>query len=144
MSKIIIASDHGGYKLKEKIKKYLLSQKYKVIDAGTNSEESCDYPVFGKEAAKQVVATKGARGILICTSGIGMSIVANKVKGIRAGLCNYVEDASFARKHNDTNVLVLAAKRCKGKKAFEIIDTWLNTKFDGGRHARRVRQIEKI
>lgn len=141
--KIIMASDHGGYKIKSKIVKYLNDNGYKVVDVGTHSEESCDYPVMGYEAAKKVAKTKGSRGIVICTSGIGMSIVANKVKGIRAGLCHNVEDASSARRHNNTNVLVLAGRRAKGKKAFDIVDTWLNTKFDGGRHNRRVKQITK-
>ncbi len=142
--KIIIASDHGGFKLKEKVVKHLTAGGYKVDDVGTHSEASCDYPIYGAIAAKQVAKTTGARGIVICTSGIGMSIVANKVKGIRAGLCHDVLDATSARQHNNTNVLVMAARKAKGKKAIDIVDTWLNTKFDGGRHSRRVKQMNKI
>jgi ribose 5-phosphate isomerase B len=142
--RIAIGSDHGGYKLKEEVKSYLSSEKYEYKDFGCNSEESCDYPDFGFPAAKAVSKKDFARGILICKSGIGMSIVANKVKGIRAALCNNVDTAKKSREHNDANILVLSADATDINKAKEIISIWLNTEFAGGRHKRRVEKIEGI
>jgi RpiB/LacA/LacB family sugar-phosphate isomerase len=142
--KIVIASDHGGYRLKQRIIAMLGKKKYSVQDMGTFSEESCDYPLFGYAAAEKVSSGEARRGIVICKSGIGMSIVANKLPGVRAGLCMTPRDAVSARKHNDTNVLVLGASRVSKKGALAITDTWLKTPALKGRHARRVNQISDI
>ncbi|KJJ83752.1 RpiB/LacA/LacB family sugar-phosphate isomerase [Candidatus Omnitrophus magneticus] len=141
---IVIASDHGGFLLKEKIKNFLLAKGYIVKDAGTNSIEPCDYPKFGFLAAKEVSKKKGARGIVICKSGIGMSIVANKMPGVRAALCHTVEDARSSREHNDVNVLALSSNKLSFKKANGIICVWLDTAFLGDRHARRVQAIKAM
>ena len=142
--KIVIASDHGGYKLKEKIISILKKKRYLVKDAGTFTEEACDYPLFGYDAAKEVSLGKAQKGIVICKSGIGMSIVANKLPSVRAGLCMNTKDAISARKHNDTNVLVLGASQVTEKVALEIVETWMKTRSLKGRHARRVEQITNI
>ena len=138
---IVIGSDHGGYELKKAIKSALEKKGYKIADVGSHSEKPCDYPELGFEAARQVALKKAWRGIVICKSGIGMAMVANKLPGVRAGLCLSVEDAASARKHNDANVLVLGAKKTRPKKALNIVETWLKTEALKGRHARRVRQI---
>lgn len=140
---IAIASDHGGYKLKEEVKKYLASQGHKCMDFGCNSEESCDYPDFGFMAAESVAKGECERGIVVCRSGIGMSIVANKVKGVRAALCTDKDTAAKSREHNDANVLVLSADRTDLKTTEEIIDTWLATKFTAGRHIKRIDKISE-
>ncbi|RLC47665.1 MAG: ribose 5-phosphate isomerase B [Candidatus Cloacimonadota bacterium] len=140
--KIAIASDHAGYKLKEEIKKYL-RYKYVVKDFGTNGEDAVDYPEFGFPAAECVANGICDRGIVICGTGIGMSIVANKVKGIRAALCYCGEIAELSRRHNNANVLVLAGKYLDPKSAKEIIDIWLTANFDKGRHQRRIDKICK-
>ncbi|MFC1570188.1 ribose 5-phosphate isomerase B [Candidatus Omnitrophota bacterium] len=140
--RITIGADHGGFLLKEKVISELKKKKYKVSDLGPSSKDSCDYPAFGFSVAKKVSKKQADRGILICRSGIGMAIVANKLPGVRAGVCNTVKDASSSREHNDANVLVLAADRVSSKKALEILNVWLKTKTLGGRHARRVRQIK--
>lgn len=141
--KIAIGSDHGGFKLKQQIVSLLRKQNHKVKDFGTHSEESCDYPLIAREVAKSVATKKYSRGILICKSGIGNSIVANKVKGVRAALCYNVGAAKLSRRHNDANVLALGALFTNISKSKQIIKVWLNTKFEGGRHLRRVRQIER-
>lgn len=137
--KIAIGSDHGGYKLKEEIKKYLDKKGYIYKDFGCDSEESCDYPDYGFPVAKAVARREYDRGILICKSGIGMSMVANKVKGVRAALCNTPSIAKKSREHNDANVLVLSGETMDSKK---IVDIWLRTEFLGGRHKRRIDKIE--
>jgi len=142
--KIAIGSDHGGFKLKQQIIKFLKQARHKVKDFGTNSEESCDYPIIARAVSKAVANKKFTRGILICKSGIGNSMVANKVKGVRAALCYNVKAAKFSRKHNDANVLVLGALFTNIQKSKQIIKIWLNTDFEGGRHLRRVKQIERI
>ncbi|MBU0571800.1 MAG: RpiB/LacA/LacB family sugar-phosphate isomerase [Candidatus Omnitrophica bacterium] len=138
---IVIGSDHGGYALKKAIKSVLEKTSYNIIDVGAHSEKPCDYPELGFEAARQVALKKAWRGIVICKSGIGMAMIANKLPGARAGLCLSVEDAASARKHNDANILVLAAKKTRPEKALSIVETWLETGALKGRHARRVRQI---
>ena len=139
---IAIGADHGGFRLKEKIKTVLKKNRYKVKDWGTYSPEPCDYPEFGFAVAGEVSSGKASGGIVICKTGIGMAVVANKFPGVRAGVCNSVKDAVSARQHNDTNVLVLAATKVgNGKKALSIVKAWLTTKALGDRHARRVRQI---
>ena len=142
--KISIACDHGGYDLKENLKKWLEENNYDVIDYGTNSTESCDYPDFGRPAAEAVRDKKVDRGIVICTTGIGMSIVANKVKGVRCALVSNTEGASLTRRHNDSNVLALGAKFTTPSLALEIVKIWLETPFEGGRHQRRVDKIMDI
>jgi len=139
--KIALASDHAGYELKEAIKEYLTA--YEVIDYGTFSLESMDYPDTGFKAAEAVSNGECDRGILICGSGIGMSIVANKVKGIRAALCVSTEFATLSRKHNDANILVLPGRFVSRHFAGEIIRVWFSTEFEGDRHQRRLDKISK-
>ncbi len=141
---IAVGADHGGFRLKEKIKKYLKSRDYIVKDCGTHSLESCDYPKIGLKVA-QVVATKKAdKGLLICKTGIGQSIVANKVPGIRAAVCFNLTSARYSRQHNDANVLVLGSLFVNENLAKRILGIWLKTKFEGGRHKRRINQIKEI
>lgn len=139
--KICIGSDHGGFLLKEKVRKYFES-KYEVIDMGCYSEERCDYPVFAKKVASAVQNQECDFGILICTTGIGVSIVANKFKGVRAALVTNEDVASLSRNHNNSNVICLGAKYTSYEDAVKFIDIFLNAKFEGGRHERRVAQIE--
>lgn len=142
---IAIASDHGGFKLKEEIRKYLATRKdVQVVDLGTSSEESVDYPVFGKACAEAVASGKAERGIVICGTGIGISIAANKVKGIRCGLCTSVEMAEMTRKHNDANMLALGGRTTDKKTALEITKVWLETEFEGGRHKRRTDMLDAM
>ncbi len=142
--KIVVGSDHGGFLLKERIKKLLEEKRYRVEDVGAWSGESCDYPRIGYEAAKKVAEGKVRRGILICKTGTGMGVVANKLPGVRAGVCLTEADAVSARQHNDTNMLVLAASRTAYTKAVKIVNAWLDTGPLKGRHARRVRQITDL
>ena len=142
--RIAIGTDHGGYKLKESLKKYLSKKGYKIKDFGTDSDEACDYPIIGYEVAKSVSMGKFKRGILICKSGLGMTIIANKLPRVRSAVCNMVSQAKSSRLHNDTNVLSLAAMYIDFSKAKRIVDTWLKTKALPGRHKRRVNQINKL
>ena len=135
---IAIASDHGGYQLKEHIKAHLAAKGITCEDFGTDSAESCDYPVFGKAAAQAVAGGRCEKGIVICTTGIGISISANKVKGIRCALCGDVLSAELTRRLNDANMLALGAAIVGSMTAERIVDTFLSTDFEGGRHARRV------
>lgn len=139
-----LAGDHGGFELKEKLKKILTRKKYRVFDFGTYNQESCDYPEFGIKLIKAVLAKKVRRGVLVCRSGIGFSILANRFKGIRATLCYNVKAAQRSRAHNDSNVLILGGDFVSQKEANKILDVWLNTEFEGGRHLRRLKQIEKF
>jgi ribose 5-phosphate isomerase B len=142
--KIAIGSDHAGFKLKEQIKTYLKNKGIGIKDFGTTSEESCDYPDFAYPAAKAVAGGKFDRGILICGSGVGMTIVANKVAGIRAVNAYDIEIAKQSRLHGDCNVLCLAGRKMKREKALKIVDVWLKTPFSNEeRHLRRLRKIEK-
>lgn len=142
--RIVIGADHGGFKLKESLVEFLKSKGHIVKDMGAFSEESCDYPVIGYELAKLVAAKSYPRGVLICKTGIGMSIVANKVRGVRAALCDRPDIARSSREHNDSNVLVFAANIVTPSKAKKILEVWLVTRHLGARHARRVCQIKKI
>jgi len=142
--KIAVGSDHAGFELKLKVISYLKKKGYSVKDFGTYSQQSCDYPFFAYKVAKAVALKRYLRGILICKTGIGNSIVANKVKGIRAALCYNILAARLSRLHNDANILVLGAEFVNIKVAKKIIDIWLNTDFEGGRHLRRIKQIERI
>jgi ribose 5-phosphate isomerase B len=142
--KIAIASDHAGYELKNKVKSYLEQQSLSVDDFGTFKNDSVDYPDYGILAARAVAQDKSEKGILICASGIGMSIVANKVNGIRAALCVTEDMAKLSRSHNNSNILVLGGKMINHQYALKIIDVWLNTPFDGGRHFRRINKIHQM
>ncbi len=139
--KIAIGSDHGGYELKNKIIEFLKNEKYTVEDYGTHSKESCDYPLIGFEVAKAVSDGKAERGILICKTGVGMAIIANKLQGIRAAACYDKEMAQSSREHNDCNIIVLAANYTDFTQAREMLNAWLAAKSAGDRHARRVKQI---
>ena len=135
---IAIASDHGGYQLKEHLKAYLAAKGITCEDFGTDSTDSCDYPLFGKAAAQAVADGRCEMGIVICTTGIGISISANKVKGIRCALCADALSAEMTRRHNDANMLALGAGITGSMLAERIVDVFLNTEFEAGRHARRV------
>ena len=141
---IAIASDHGGYALKEHIKAYLAAKGITCTDFGTDSTDSCDYPVFGKAAAEAVASGQCSKGIVICTTGIGISITANKVKGIRCALCADSLSAEMTRRHNNANVLAMGAGIVGPNLAERIVDTFLATEFEGGRHERRVNLISAM
>ena len=140
--KISISSDHAGFRYKELIKNYLTQKGYEITDRGTYSEESVDYPDFIQKSANDVAQHKVDFGIGICGSGIGVSISANKIKGVRAALVLNQEMASLSRQHNNANFLALSQKFTDEKLLFAIVDTWLNTSFEGGRHQRRVDKLE--
>lgn len=140
--RIVLAADHRGHSLKEKVHLLLTEEGHEVVDMGTNSARSCDYPDMGSKAAKAVAAGKVDRGILVCGTGIGMSIVANKVPGVRAALCTDELGAQLSRSHNDANMLCLAADVTGENMVRHIVRRWLETDFDdSGRHARRVMKI---
>lgn len=144
MKKIAIASDHAGFNLKEKLKSYLAENSFSVKDLGPSSCERCDYPKFAFVLAKEISDGNIKSGILICKSGIGNSIVANKLPRVRAALCYNVTAARLSRQHNDSNVLVLGSAFVNAALAKRIVSVWLNTKFEGGRHRRRLNQIKEI
>lgn len=141
---IAIGSDHGGYRLKEEIKRYLDEKGIIYNDCGTYSEESVDYPNIAKEVAKKIQSKECEQGILICRSGIGMSIVANKFKGIRCAKCNNEQEAKFSKMHNNSNVLALGADYVSTNEAICIVRTWIATQFEGGRHQERIDIINEI
>ncbi len=141
--KIAIGSDHAGFYLKEDIKKYLEEKGIEVIDKGTDSDNRVDYPDFGHAVGHEVIDKNLDFGIAICGSGIGISIAANKVKGIRAALCSEPYSAKLARRHNDANVLAMGARLIGLDMAKEIVDAFLNEEFEGGRHINRVSKIEE-
>lgn len=142
--KIAIGSDHGGYELKVKLTEFLKEQGCSVNDFGTHSKESCDYPLIGFEVAKAVSNNRAEKGVLICKTGVGMAIIANKLHGIRAAACYDVEMARSSREHNDCNIIVLAADYTDLKKAKDILKVWLKASHVEERHARRVKQIKDI
>lgn len=141
---IAIGSDHGGYKLKEEIKKYLDEKEIKYKDYGTMSEEAVDYPNIAKEVAEAVQSNQCDSGILICRSGIGMSIVANKFKGIRCASCHNENTAKYAKLHNNSNILAIGADDITTNEAICILRMWLATEYEGGRHEERLKIIEEI
>lgn len=143
---IALASDHGGYALKEKIKEHLMEKdsSYEIMDLGTHSEESVDYPVYGKLCGETVASGKADLGIVCCGTGIGISIAANKVKGIRCGLCTTVEMAHLTKEHNNANILALGGRTTEPEMAFAIVDEWLDTEFAGGRHKRRTDMLDEM
>lgn len=140
--KIAVGSDHAGFALKEKIKKMLTGKSIEFIDFGTFSEESCDYPDYARKAADSVASGEAVCGILCCGSGVGISIVANKVRGIRAALLHEPETAALCRQHNDANMLCMAGRTMDEKLLEPTIEAFLNAEFEGGRHSRRVDKIE--
>jgi ribose 5-phosphate isomerase B len=144
MAKIIIGCDHAGFPLKEAVKIFLIDMGYAVTDVGTQSPESVDYPDFGVKVAERVSAGEFDRGILVCGSGVGMTIVANKFPRVRAILCLDEETARLSRLHNDSNILVLAGRRTDADTAKAIARLWLNTEFEGGRHQRRIDKIREL
>ena len=142
--KIALGADHAGFPLKERVKQWLLEQRVQVDDKGTFSNESVDYPDFARLVGEAVAAKQTDRGILVCGSGIGMSIAAHKVPGVRAANPHPVFEAQMSREHNDANVLTLGARVLTEDEAHGILDMWLRTKFAGGRHQRRVDKISQI
>jgi ribose-5-phosphate isomerase (EC 5.3.1.6) len=142
--KVVLAGDHRGYQLKESLKKFLEEMKIEFLDVGAFSADSVDYPDFAILAAEKVSRGDYDRGILICGSGIGMCIVANKFPGVRAALCHDVFTAEMSRKHNDSNMLGMGADVINEELARKILHVWLETKFEGGRHFRRIQKISEI
>jgi len=141
---IVLGADHGGFQLKESIKEWLLEKGYEVKDKGTFDEQSCDYPDYGRAVALDVAGGKADKGIVICGTGIGISIAANKVKGIRAALCGDTYSARMSRLHNDANILALGQRVTGAGLAADIVEVWLNTGFEGGRHKTRIDKIMSI
>jgi ribose 5-phosphate isomerase B len=142
--KIALGADHAGFELKEKIRQHLLDQGILVDDRGTSSTQSVDYPDYARAVAEQVAGRKADWGILVCGSGIGMSIAANKVRGIRAAHVTTEVEAQLSREHNNANVLTLGARLLEDSRAFKIVDRWLSCAFAGGHHQRRVEKIAAL
>lgn len=138
---ISVGSDHAGFELKEHIKKYLEQKNFEVIDEGTHSTESVDYPDYGKAVGMRVASGEADFGIVVCGSGIGISIAANKVDGIRCALVSEPLSAELSRRHNDANVLAMGGRLIGKQMAEKIVDVFLNTEFEGGRHERRVKKL---
>lgn len=139
-----IGSDHGGFELKEHIKEFLDHEEIKYIDYGTHSDESVDYPEYGKKVGEAIISGEVDRGIVICGTGIGISLAANKVKGIRCALCSDTYSARMSREHNNANALALGGRVIGRDLAKEIVGVWLRSEFAGGRHERRVNKITEI
>ena len=139
--KICISSDHAGYKLKEFIKSYFIKKEIPLIDLGPFEMESVDYPDYAKKITRRLVAKKSDAGILVCGSGTGMAITANKTKGIRAAVCYNSKSTRLSREHNNANIIALGSRLIKKNEAMKLIKIFLNTKFEGGRHLRRVKKI---
>ena len=144
MTAIALGADHAGFSLKEELKSWLIGRGYEVVDCGTQSSESVDYPDYAAAVAGAVTAGKAGRGVLVCGSGIGMAIAANKVPSIRAAACTDAYTARLSREHNDTNVLTLGARITARDSAIEILEAWLAAAFAGGRHAQRVDKLAAI
>lgn len=142
--KIALGADHAGFRLKEQLRDRLQAAGHEVLDVGTTSEESTDYPNYAHKVTEKVVHGEAERGILVCATGLGMSIAANKVHGIRAGLAYNEDTARLTRAHNDANVLTLAQKYTPFEDAAKFVDIFLSTPFEGGRHQRRVNEITEI
>jgi ribose 5-phosphate isomerase B len=140
--KIIIGSDHAGYQMKEKVIAHLRQQGIEVEDVGTHSEESVDYTDYGQAVAGKVSDATFDRGILICGTGLGMSMVANRFRGVRAALANDLFSAIMSRRHNDSNILAMGGRLIGDALALQLVDTWLETPFEGGRHQRRLEKMD--
>lgn len=141
---IALASDHAGFKLKEKIKKFLVDNNYDIMDLGTNSESSVDYPIYAHKAAQAVASGQCEKGIVCCGTGIGVSIAANKVRGIRCALVHNEYTAEMCKKHNNSNMIALGARVVDHEEALKMVETWMNAQFEEGRHQRRIDEIEEI
>ena len=141
MRKIFISSDHAGFKLKETIKDYLRNKKVKIEDLGPKDDSSVDYPDYAHKVARKVKSRKSNVGILVCGSGTGMNIAANKHKNIRAAQCFNLKSTKLSRLHNDANIITLGSRLITKKNALKFVSVFLNTKFEGGRHLRRVKKI---
>ena len=139
--KVSLASDHAGFNLKERIKKFLIKKKIKVIDLGPKNNNSVDYPDYAKKVAKNVSSKKSNMGILVCGSGTGMAMSANKFKKIRAAVCYNKASTRLSRQHNNANIMALGARLTKNSDAIKLVNVFLNTKFEGGRHLRRVNKV---
>ena len=142
--KLVIGSDHAAYEMKEAIKKKLTDEGNEVIDVGCDSTESVDYPKYGHAVGRMVASGEAERGIAVCGSGIGISIACNKVPGIRAALCTSVEMAEMCRRHNNANVVCMGGRMISQELAFDIVDKWLTTEFEGGKHLRRINELEDL
>lgn len=142
--KIAIGSDHRGIELKSKIIDFLNNKGFECINCGTDSEESIDYPIIAEKVAKLVQNHKCDKGILICGTGIGMSITANKFKGIRCAVCYNLDTAKFAKLHNNANIIALGASQLNISDAIDMVDIWINTQFEGERHEKRINMISEI
>ncbi|MBT9259110.1 MAG: ribose 5-phosphate isomerase B [Clostridiales bacterium] len=144
MVRIALGADHAGFALKEKVKSWLVAMGHEVEDVGTYSEASCDYPDFARQVADKVAQGEAERGVLICGSGIGMAIAANKVPGVRAACCNDVYSAQVTRKDNDANILTMGGRIVGEGLAKAIVETFFTTPFEGGRHAGRLAKIREL
>jgi RpiB/LacA/LacB family sugar-phosphate isomerase len=144
MAIIAIGSDHAGYSLKERLKTWLAADGHRVIDHGTHSTESVDYPDYAAAVAESVGSGEAERGVLVCGSGVGMAMAANKVAGVRAVAAQDADVARLSRQHNDANVLTLGARLTAPTRALELVQTWLATPFEGGRHERRVDKLTRL
>ena len=144
MTTVAVGADHAGFSLKQDLKEWLAAQGHTVFDVGTHSLESVDYPDYAAAVSRAVRSGEAARGVLVCGTGIGMAIAANKVPGIRAGVCRDVETARLARQHNDLNVLALAGRVTPLDLAIGIVGAWLDTAFEGGRHERRLAKVSDL
>jgi ribose 5-phosphate isomerase B len=140
--KIVVGSDHAGFAMKERVKAFLREKGLSVEDVGTYNEESVDYTDFGKEVARRISDGGFDRGVLICGTGLGMSMAANRFKGVRAALANDLFSAIMSRRHNDSNVLVLGGRLIGDALALQLVETWLETPFDRGRHQRRLEKMD--
>ena len=141
MRKISISSDHAGFELKESIKKFLIKKKFLVLDLGPKDDRSVDYPDYAKKLAKNIISKKSDTGILVCGSGIGMAMSANRFKKIRAAVCYNAKSAKLSRSHNNANIIAIGSRLTNKNLAFKLVMIFLKTKFDGGRHKRRINKI---
>jgi len=144
MRTILVGSDHAGFELKSILKDVLVARGLQVIDVGCDSEDSCDYPLFARDVARRLTSGEASMGVLVCGTGIGMSVTANRFRGIRAALCTSEFHARMSRAHNDANVLVLGGRVTGSGLAKAILEAWLDTPFEGNRHQRRVDQIDAM
>lgn len=144
LESIAIGADHGGYRLKEEVKAYLIERGHPVIDVGTSSEDSVDYPDYAAKVARAVQQKKADLGILICGTGIGMAITANKFRGIHAAVVHDCYTAAMSRRHNNANIITFGGRVIGAGVAFDIVDTWLGASFEGGRHSRRIGKIVNL
>jgi ribose 5-phosphate isomerase B len=144
MATVAVGADHAGFLLKQNLKSWLVAQGHTVLDVGTHSPDSVDYPDFAAAVSRAVSVGDATRGVLVCGTGIGMALAANKVPGIRAGVCGDVETARLSRQHNDLNVLALAGRATPSDRAIAIVSAWLDTPFEGGRHERRLAKVSDL